>query len=141
MCAEPFAYSELVKKLQSAGLRPTRQRVILAKILFQSGPRHITAEQLHREVHRSALRISLATIYNTLNQFVGAGLLREIVGQAAQTYFDTRLDNHFHFVLPDNQGLTDFPADWVGFKKMPDLPEGTEIDKIEVTVHLKKRGL
>ncbi len=139
MCAHPFAYSQLVEDLKRAGLRPTRQRVILAKILFEQGPRHVTAEQLHREVRDSSLRISLATVYNSLNQFVGAGLLREIPGHGSQTFFDTRVEDHYHFILPDGKGLQDFPANAVGFEKLPGLPEGAEIDKIEVTIHLKKK--
>lgn len=137
MCSQPFVYSELVERLKKSGLRPTRQRVILANILFGRGARHLTAEQLHREVHDNALRISLATVYNTLNQFVDAGLLREIQGQGQQTYFDTRTEDHFHFVLPQNGGLVDFPAHGVDFAKLPDLPPGTAIDRVEVVIHLK----
>lgn len=138
MCAQPFVYSELVERLKKSGLRPTRQRVILANILLGRGARHLTAEQLHREVHDNALRISLATVYNTLNQFVSAGLLREIQGQ--QTYFDTRTEDHFHFVLPDNGGLVDFPESGIGFAKLPTLPPGTDIDRVEVVIHLKAKA-
>ncbi len=140
MCAHPFAYSKLVEDLKRAGLRPTRQRVILAKILFEQGNRHITAEQLHREVRESSLRISLATVYNTLNQFVGAGLLREIQGHSAQTYFDTRVEDHHHFILPSGHGLMDIPVKDVEFGKLPPLPEGMEIDKVQVTIRLKKKS-
>ena len=138
MCSAPFAYSKLVEQLKAAGLRPTRQRVILAKILFGEGARHITAEQLHGEVRASQLRISLATVYNTLNQFVRAGLLREIAGHGTQTFFDTRVEQHHHFVLPDGKNLMDIAPDAIGFSRLPALPEGTEIDTVEVTIHLKK---
>ena len=138
MCAQPFEYSKLVEQLKQNGLRPTRQRVVLAKILFGQGARHVTAEQLHHEVRQSHLRISLATVYNTLNQFAAAGMLREIMGQGSQTYFDTRTDDHYHFALPNNRGLIDFPADGISFSALPQLPDGTQIDKIEVTIHLKK---
>ncbi len=66
------------QKLRDAGMRPTRQRMSLGDLLFGSGDRHITAEQLHVETVQAGIAVSLATIYNTLNQFTEAGLLREV---------------------------------------------------------------
>lgn len=140
MCAQPWAYSGVVEKLKNIGLRPTRQRVILAKILFEKGHRHITAEQLHKEVSAAFLRISLATVYNTLNQFVEAGLLKEIPGHSTQTFYDTRVDEHYHFLSPSKKNLIDIPIEQMQFGNLPTPPEGTEIDKIEVTIHLKKKS-
>src|SRR5215471_6794904 len=87
------------KLLERAGLRPTRQRIALATLLFGSGDRHVNAEMLHEEAVRSGVRVSLATIYNTLHQFVRAGLLREIAIGGQRTYFDTNTSNHSHFFL------------------------------------------
>ena len=64
--------------LREAGLRPTRQRVVLAELLFAQGDRHMTAEMLHSEGAQASLQVSLATVYNTLNLFARLGLLREI---------------------------------------------------------------
>ena len=72
----PFA--PIVQKLRAAGLRPTRQRMSLAKLLFEMGDRHVTAEQLHQEAGQGRIRVSLATVYNTLHQFTSAGLVREV---------------------------------------------------------------
>src|SRR5262249_2731190 len=73
--ARPFA--PIVQRLRQAGLRPTRQRLCLARLLFEPGDRHVTAEQLHSEANAARVEVSLATVYNTLHQFTEAGLLRE----------------------------------------------------------------
>ncbi|MEK9726180.1 MAG: transcriptional repressor, partial [Rhodospirillaceae bacterium] len=75
MDARPFKH--VIDKLRSAGLRPTRQRIALAKLLFEGGPRHVTAESLHAEAQEAGIRVSLATVYNTLHQFTEVDLLRE----------------------------------------------------------------
>src|SRR5216110_328279 len=87
----------VVERLRRVGLRPTRQRVALARLLFNGGDRHVTAEQLHGEAAAAAIRVSLATIYNTLHQFTDRGLLREVVVEAGRSYFDTNIDDHHHF--------------------------------------------
>ena len=66
-------------RLRAVGLRPTRQRLALAQLLLENGDRHFTAEQLHGEAVGANIRVSLATVYNTLHQFTDAGLLREVV--------------------------------------------------------------
>jgi Fur family transcriptional regulator, iron response regulator len=72
-------------RLRTAGLRPTRQRVALARLLFGQCDRHVTAEQLHKEALDADVRVSLATVYNTLHQFTDAGLLREVVVEAGRS--------------------------------------------------------
>src|ERR1700744_4980003 len=89
--------AELEERLKAAGLRPTRQRVGLAALLFRDGDRHVTAEQLHAEALTQCCQVSLATIYNTLNQFTKAGLLREVVIDPTRSYFDTNVGQHHHF--------------------------------------------
>ena len=83
--------------LSGAGLRPTRQRKELGRLLFDGPDRHVTAEVLHDEAMRAGVRVSLATVYNTLNQFTEAGLMREIVVDGDRTYFDTNTSDHHHF--------------------------------------------
>src|SRR5262245_43162003 len=83
--------------LRRAGLRPTRQRVALATLLYGKGDRHVTAELLHEEAVGVGEQVSLATVYNTLHQFQTAGLLREISIGGQRTYFDTNVSNHNHF--------------------------------------------
>jgi Fur family iron response transcriptional regulator len=131
--AEPDAAS----RLRSAGLRPTRQRLALANLLFAKGDRHVTAEQLHSEAVKAHVAVSLATIYNTLHQFTEAKLLREVVVEAGRSYFDTNTDDHHHFFMVDTGDLVDFSGAGVAVSSLPPAPDGTEIDRVEVIVRLR----
>ena len=96
---------KIIKLLRDHGLRPTNQRVLLAEVLFSSEGkilnRHVTAESLHGEVKEIGLKISLATIYNTLNQFTQSGLLREVTVNSGASYFDTNTSHHYHIFFED----------------------------------------
>ena len=129
---------QLAWKLRTAGLRPTRQRLALARILFGSGDRHVSAEALHGEAVAAKVPVSLATVYNTLNQFTQAGLLREVAIEGDRSYFDTNTSNHFHYFLEDRGELVDIGEGQVEVKGLAGLPEGTAIDRIDVIVRLKK---
>ncbi len=131
-----FDEEAIVKKLRDAGLRPTRQRIALARLLFAQGHRHVTAEELHREATQADMSISLATVYNTLNQFTRAGLLREVIADGSRTFYDTNMDDHFHFYSEKDGRLMDIPADQLVIDKLPPLPEGARIASIDVIVRL-----
>src|SRR5262245_10917748 len=87
----------VLSRLRAVGLRPTRQRLALARLLIESGDRHVTAEQLHGEAVEAGIQVSLATVYNTLHQFTEVGLLREVVVEPSRSYFDTNTTEHHHF--------------------------------------------
>ena len=125
-----------LEKLAAAGLRPTRQRIALAALLFGSGDRHVNAEILHEEAVRSGVRVSLATVYNTLHQFVSAGLLREIAIGGQRAYFDTNTSNHNHFFLEAEGKLVDIAASEVRVVGLPEPPEHLKISHIDVVVRL-----
>ena len=129
--------SNIVDRLRAAGLRPTRQRLALARLLFEHGDRHVTAEQLHGEAFGSAIRVSLATVYNTLHQFTAAGLLREVVVEPGRSYFDTNVDDHHHFFCETTGLLQDIPGELIGVERLPQPPAGTEIRRIDVIIHLR----
>ncbi len=129
---------QIAEKLRVAGLRPTRQRVALADLLFHSGDRHVSAEALHEEAQAARVPVSLATVYNTLNQFTKAGLLREVAIEGDRTYFDTNTSNHFHYFLEDKGHLVDIGSDDVAVTGLPPLPEGTKLDRVDVIVRLKR---
>ena len=95
--------------LQAAGLRPTRQRMALGWLLFGKGARHLTAEMLYEEATLAKVPVSLATVYNTLNQLTDAGLLRQVSVDGTKTYFDTNVTAHHHFYLENNHELVDIP--------------------------------
>ena len=127
---------EVIERLRAAGLRPTRQRLALTRLLFNKGDRHVTAEQLHGEVLAAAIPVSLATVYNTLHQFTEAGLLREVVVEPGRSYFDTNTDDHHHFFCEANGLLQDIPAHELTVIGLPLPPSGTEIGRVEVIVRV-----
>jgi Fur family transcriptional regulator, iron response regulator len=124
------------ERLRRTGLRPTRQRVALAELLFGEGDRHVTAESLHAEALRNGIPVSLATVYNTLHQFVEAGLLREVAIESTKTYFDTKISDHFHFYFEKDGSLVDIDTANIEVQNLPKPPEGTEITRIDVLVRL-----
>ncbi len=125
-----------IDRLRMTGLRPTRQRVALAELLFGRGDRHFTAEMVHAEAVNKGIRVSLATVYNTLHQFVEAGLLREVAIESSKTYFDTKTSNHFHFFFEQDGTLEDIETDGLSVENLPEAPEGMEITRIDVLVRL-----
>ena len=129
-------YSNVISQLRGAGLRPTRQRIALAKLLFDGEDRHVTAEMLHAEVQDAKIRVSLATVYNTLHQFTEVNLLREIVVDSQRCYFDTNVSDHHHFFHEKSNHLEDIPAGQVEISALPEPPEGTEITSVDVVIKL-----
>lgn len=123
--------------LRDAGLRPTQQRLALAGLLFGKGDRHVCAEELHAEALDAKVPVSLATIYNTLNQFKAAGLLRELAIEGDRSYFDTNTSNHFHFFDNEKHQLMDLDADGVTVTGIPPVPAGKVIDRVDVIVRLR----
>lgn len=130
--------AELAERLRLAGLRPTRQRLSLAAILFGVGDRHVSAESLHQEALAASINVSLATVYNTLNQFKAVGLLREVAFEGDRTFFDTNTSNHFHYYLEDTGQLVDIGDADLEVLGLPPPPSGTEIDRIDIIVRLRK---
>nr|WP_229729235.1 Fur family transcriptional regulator [Agaricicola taiwanensis] len=126
--------------LRKASLRPTRQRIALGRLLFSKGDRHITAEVLHEEALLARVPVSLATIYNTLNQFTDAGLLRQVAVDGAKSYFDTNTGDHHHFYLEGENRLVDIPDDSVTVDNLPSPPSGFEIARVDVVVRLRPKG-
>jgi len=125
--------------LTQAGLRPTRQRVALAALLIGDGKnRHVTAESLHAAASDAGESVSLATVYNTLNSFCTAGLIHEISVHGARSYFDTRLDDHPHFYWEEDGRMADAPVEDLEIARLPELPEGTELSRVDIVIRLKR---
>jgi Fur family iron response transcriptional regulator len=125
-------------RLRLSGLRPTRQRVELAGLLFKDCDRHVTAESLHDEVTKAGVKVSLATVYNTLHQFTGAGLLRQVIVDASRSYFDTNVGDHQHFFLEDEGMLIDIPGETIAVAGVPAPPAGLSVDRVDVVVRVKR---
>ena len=130
-------FSHALERLRAAGLRPTRQRLALAKLLFEQEDRHVTAEALHAEAASAGIRVSLATIYNTLHQFTEVGLMREIVVDAQRSYFDTNTADHHHFFFEQSGHLQDIKGEDVTVAEMPPAPAGTRVKRVDVIVRLE----
>jgi Fur family iron response transcriptional regulator len=128
----------MLELLRHVGLRPTRQRVELGGILFANGHRHIAAEDLRAEAKAAGIRVSFATVYNTLHQFTQAGLLREVAIDSGRAYFDTNTSDHHHFLVEGEGQLIDVDGD-IGFDRLPEPPEGMEISSVELVVRVRRR--
>ncbi|MBF9036043.1 transcriptional repressor [Rhodobacterales bacterium HKCCE2091] len=137
----PEALERGSKWLARADLRPTRQRLSLATLLVGDGrDRHVTAESLHAAVQDAGDQVSLATVYNTLRAFCEAGLMQEVVVDGSRSYFDTRIDDHPHFFMEEEGGLTDAPKAVIEIRDLPEVPEGFEVAKVDVVIRLRRKG-
>ncbi len=135
--AKERSYSAVIAKLKEAGLRPTRQRLALARLLFEREHRHFTAEQLHSEACDAGVGVSVATVYNSLHQFTRVGLLREVVVEPGRSYFDTNTDDHHHFYFEGTGRLQDIPGHRLALGKLPDPPDGTRIERVDVVIRVQ----
>ena len=129
----------LAKRLQSAGIGPTSQRLRIAEVLLGT-PRHLSADQVLAEVNHDAAFVSKATVYNTLRLFSERGLVHEIVVNPDRVFYDSSTTPHHHFYNSDTGELTDIPADAVTISGLPPAPEGTEAEQVEVIVRLRQRA-
>ena len=133
--------SEIVNKLRSSGLRPTKQRIFLAKFLFKREKTfHFTVEKLNNIINKkgSLEKISLATIYNTIDAFKKAGHLKEILTNNNTNYFDTNVSSHHHFYDDETNELTDIHHNEIEVAKLPHAPKGKKIKEVEVIISLQK---
>ena len=124
--------------LQKAGLRPTRQRLLLARLLFAGEERHVSAESLHAEAVLAGEKVSLATVYNALHQLRRAGLLRELAIDGQRTYFDTNTSNHNHFYDSASGAVFDIASDSIRVAGLPEPPDGMKIAHVDIVVRLVK---
>lgn len=127
------------KRVREAGLRPTRQRVALADLLFAKGDRHLSAEELHEEALAAGVPVSLATVYNALHQFTQAGLLRILAVEGSKTYFDTNTSDHHHFYIEGENRIFDIASGPVTVSNLPEPPEGMEIANVDIVVRLRAK--
>ena len=133
-------YSHVHHRLRRAGLRTTRQRLALAKLLFGPGNRHVSAEQLHGEAVEAQVRVSLATVYNTLHQFTAAGLLREVVVEPGRSYFDTNVEDHHHFYFEETGRIEDIPGHALRVLDLPEAPAGTRVARVDIVVRVAEES-
>ena len=128
--------ARLVQRLRDAGLRPTKQRLAIAGLLLDGRHRHVSADSLAREIRDAGMQMAGGTVYNTLNQFTEAGLLRRITLHNEHSIFDTNVDHHHHFYDADNDKLTDIASDDVILAQLPEAPDGHEISSVDVVINI-----
>jgi len=137
MCHDGVA----VSRLKQTGLRPTRQRIALAKLLLLGKNRHVTAEELHEEARGLGISVSLATVYNALHQFTAKGLLREVIVEAGRSYFDTNTSDHHHFFHEDKGELEDITSNQIELSELPEAPKGTFVKCVDVIVRVSRDAI
>lgn len=126
----------LADQLRAVGLRPTRQRMALADLLFGQGNRHITAESLYSDATKHGVNVSLATVYNALHTFTAKGLLREISIDSTRSYFDTNTHEHHHFYFEQSGRLEDIDHNQIKLARVPEAPEGMSVSRVDVVIRV-----
>ena len=129
-------YDQMMKKLSNKGIRPTKQRMILAKLLFEKGDRHISVKELYTEVQKEDRKISLATIYNTLKQFTNIGLLKELVIDQNKSIYCSNHDSHYHLYIEDEGKIIDIPQKNIDLN-IPELPACLKFHNIDIIVRIR----
>ena len=130
------SYNKAIKQLINNGIRPTKQRMILAKLLFENGDRHISAEELYEEVKKDNRKISLATIYNSLKQFRKIGLLKELVVDQNKSIYCTNHDKHYHLYIEDEGKLIDIPQENIDLN-IPEIPACLKLHNIDIIIRVR----
>ena len=129
------AYNSALNKLEKNGIRATKQRRVLAKIIFDKGKRHISAENLFDEVKEDQRKISMATIYNTLKQFTNLGLIREIVVDQNKSLYCNNNQNHYHLYIEDEGKVIDIPTKNIDLD-IPSIPACLQLHDIDIIVRI-----
>ena len=130
----------IINKLRTSGLRPTKQRILIAQNLFEREKTfHFTVETLNKEINKNGSeKVSLATVYNTVEAFTKAGHIKEILTSKSKSYFDTNIKSHHHFYDEGTKELTDINYNQVKLSKVPTPPKGKKIKNLEVVIRIQK---
>ena len=131
--------ADFAEQLRLVGLRPTRQRVAIAALLLDGRHRHVSADSLTEEITAAGLQVSGGTVYNTLNQFTDAGLLRRVLVHNEYSLFDTNTAHHHHFYDAADDRLIDIPSDHVVLSRLPQAPDDHDITGVDVIIHVTKK--
>ena len=129
-------FHKAMLKLENSGVRPTKQRRVLAKLLFEKGKRHVSAEDLYTEVRKEDRRISLATVYNTLKQFTKLGILKEVVVDQNKSLYCNEDKSHYHLYIEDEGKVVDIPTQNVNLD-IPSFPACLSLHNVDVIVRVR----
>ena len=129
-------YNKVIKILNNNGVRPTKQRMVLAKLLFEKGKRHVSAEDLYTELRKEDRRISLATVYNTLKQFTKLGILKEVVVDQNKSLYCNNNKSHYHLYIEDEGKVVDIPTENINLD-IPSFPACLNLHNVDVIVRVR----
>jgi len=135
---DPGLVEDLNQRLTRAGVRPTAQRLRIAALLMER-PQHLSAEQVLAGLRSLGMRVSKATIYNTLNLFAASGLIRQLSVGDDRSWFDSNTEAHYHFHDAESGALTDVALRDVQFQRLPEPPAGMEVEGIDLVIRLRRR--
>ena len=117
-------------------VRPTKIRQAIAGLLFDGKNKHVTVDDVIEMARKASIKTSIASVYNTLNQFTEAGLLNRVTVEQGRAFFDTNLSSHHHFYFEDQERLEDIPAGQLNVTGIPELPKGRSVKSVEVTIRV-----
>ena len=131
--------NKYIKKLRNSGLRPTKQRIKICEVLFETDKTfHFTVSDLKKKIqNQTEKKISVATVYNTVHAFEKKGYLKQIPLNSSQTYFDTNVTDHHHFYDTKSEKLIDLENKDIGPIDIQKSIPGKKIKSIEVLVKLE----
>ena len=127
---------DLAGLLKRHDIIPTRQRVMIARVLLNR-VQHLSADQVMQYVNDGSDHVSKATVYNTLGLFARKGLVREVIVDPTRVFYDPNTSNHHHFYNIDTGELRDIEATELAIEALPELPEGTVADGVDVIIRLR----
>ena len=122
--------------LVNHGVRPTSQRVEIARLLFAAQD-HFSAEQVVRMVGRGSNYVSRATVYNTLNLFMESGLVRQLVVDTGKIFYDSNTTPHYHYYNSQTGELYDIDPSTIDLTGLQELPAGMEVEGIDIIIRLR----
>ena len=130
------------ERLRASGLRPTKQRLAICKILFDRKETfHFTIEKLKKILEKdNKKKISLATLYNTVHAFTKKSHLKEISLKGNKTFYDTNTENHHHFYDEDLSQLIDIKNENILINNLPSAPNGKKIKEIEIVIRVSSNN-
>ena len=134
--------TDFINRLRASGLRPTRQRIEICKVLFdRKDTFHFTIDKLKKIIEKNTKsKISLATLYNTIHAFKNNEYLKEISLHGNKTFFDTNAKNHHHFYDQETGDLFDINNEDILLSKLPSAPKGKKIKNVEVTISIENNS-